>query len=102
IAFRRQYGNPPFNRLASLIYAHTNPERCQQEAERMMLLLREERDSQGLAGTTLIGPSPAHAQRIRGRYRWQLIIRGPDPMSIISKVPIPQGWSVDIDPVGLA
>ncbi len=102
IAFRRQYGNPPFNRLASLIYAHTNPERCQGETEQMMLLLREERDSQGLASTTLIGPSPAHTQRIRGRYRWQLIIRGPDPMSIISKVPIPQGWTVDVDPVGLA
>ncbi|MBT9160444.1 MAG: Primosomal protein N' [Dehalococcoidia bacterium] len=102
IAFRRQYGNPPFNRLASLIYAHTNPERCQEEAERMVLLLREERDSQGLASTALIGPSPAHTQRIRGRYRWQLIIRGSDPMSIISKVPIPQGWIVDIDPVGLA
>ncbi|MCL0060444.1 primosomal protein N' [Dehalococcoidia bacterium] len=102
IAFRHEHGNPPFNRLVSLIYAHTNPERCQQEAERMMLLLRQERDSQGLAGTTLIGPSPAHTQQIRGRYRWQVIIRGSDPMSIISKVPIPQGWTVDIDPVGLA
>jgi len=102
IAFRHQYGNPPFNRLASLIYTHTNPDRCREEAERMMLVLREERDSQGLASTALIGPSPAHTQRIRGRYRWQLIIRGTDPMSIISRVPIPQGWTVDVDPVGLS
>ena len=100
-AFRHQYGNPPFNRLVSMVYAHTNAERCQEEAERMIHLLREERDAQGLASTTLIGPSPAYAQRVRGRYRWQVIIRSLDPMDILSRVTIPQGWVVDVDPVGL-
>ena len=101
IAFRHHYGNPPFNRLASMVYTHTNAERCREEAERMVRLLREERDSQGLANTALIGPVPAYAQRVRGRYRWQVIIRSPDPVSIITHTPIPQGWTVDIDPVGL-
>ena len=101
IAFRHHYGNPPFNRLASMVYTHTNAERCREEAERMVRLLREERDSQGLANTALIGPVPAYAQRVRGRYRWQVIIRSPDPVSIIAHTPIPQGWTVDIDPVGL-
>ncbi|PIU55585.1 MAG: primosomal protein N', partial [Chloroflexi bacterium CG07_land_8_20_14_0_80_51_10] len=100
-AFRHQYGNPPFNRLVSMVYAHTNAERCQEEAERMIHRLREERDAQGLASTTLIGPSPAYAQRVRGRYRWQVIIRSLDPMDILSRVTIPQGWVVDVDPVGL-
>ena len=101
IAFRHQYGNPPFNRLIYLVYAHTNADQCQEEAERLARLLREEIDAQGLANISLIGPSPAYIQRIRGRYRWQLIIRSPDPMGILSKVTIPQGWTVDVDPVGL-
>ncbi|MFP4642012.1 MAG: primosomal protein N' [Chloroflexota bacterium] len=101
-AFRHYYGYPPFNRLARLLYTHTNVERCQDEAARMIGVLRDEKDSQGLANTSLIGPSPAYTERIRGRYRWQIVIRGPDPTTLLSQVPIPQGWTVDIDPVGLA
>lgn len=98
---RHQYSYPPFNRLASMVYTHTNAERCQEEAERMADAIREEQDSQGLANMAIIGPSPAYTQRVRGRYRWQVILRSPDPISILSKVSIPQGWTLDIDPVGL-
>ena len=67
----------------------------------MMQLLREERDSQGLANMALLGPVPAFVPRLRGRYRWQLIIRGPDPLELFSKITFGAGWTVDIDPVGL-
>ena len=102
IAFRRQLGNPPFSRLIRLIYTHTNAEVCRKRAEKLAQLLREERDSQGLAETTLLGPSPAYIERVRGRYRWQIIIRGSNPAALLSQVPLPQGWIVDVDPVGLA
>ncbi len=101
IAFRRQQGNPPFSRLARLTYIHTNAARCQKEAQRVYRLLEQERDSQGLPNTTLIGPSPAFTQRIRGRYRYQIIIRSPDPLPLLSKLTLPQGWAIDIDPVSL-
>ncbi len=101
LAFRREQRLPPFNRLACLTYVHTNAEACQSEAERVKRLLQSEIDSWGLAHTTLIGPAPAYIQRIRGRYRWQLIIRSPEPLTLLSKVSIPQGWTVDIDPISL-
>jgi primosomal protein N' (replication factor Y) len=101
LAFRRQQGTPPFNRLARLIYSHTNATLCQREAERMQRLLRAEIDSWGLPQTSLIGPTPAYTQRVRGRYRWQIVIRSPDPLAILHQVPIPQGWVVDIDPISL-
>ncbi len=100
-AFRRQQGTPPFNRLARLVYSHTNATLCQREAERMQRVLRAEIDSWGLPQTSLIGPAPAYTQRVRGRYRWQIIIRSPDPLTILCQVPIPQGWVVDIDPISL-
>jgi len=100
-AFRRQQGTPPFNRLARLVYSHTNATLCQREAERMQQVLRAEIDSWGLPETSVIGPAPAYTQRVRGRYRWQIVIRSPDPLTILGQVPIPQGWVVDIDPISL-
>jgi primosomal protein N' (replication factor Y) len=101
IAYRRQLHNPPFSRLASLVYSHTNDALCQREAERMKRLLIEQRDSRGIANISLIGPAPAFVHRLRGRFRWQLILRGSEPSAFLSQIPFPQGWTVDIDPMGL-
>jgi len=101
IAFRRQLHNPPFTRLALLVYAHTNDTLCQREAERMRGLLLEERDARGVGGLSVIGPAPAYVQRRRGRFRWQLVLRGSELPSFLSPIPFPQGWMIDIDPVSL-
>jgi len=101
MAFRRQQGDPPFSRLARLIYTHTNAVLCKKEAERMYRLLQQEKDSQGLPDVALFGPSPAFTQRVRGRFRWQIIVRSPNPLPLLSQLVLPRGWSVDIDPVGL-
>ena len=86
MAYRRQLRNPPFAQLACLTYVHTNDAACQNEAERMEQAIIDERDAIGVADLRLIGPAPAFIHRLRGRYSWQLM---------------PQGWTVDIDPVGL-
>ncbi|MDD5038244.1 MAG: primosomal protein N', partial [Dehalococcoidales bacterium] len=101
IAYRRQLHNPPFSRLASLVYSHTNDNTCRQEAERMKSFLRDEMNAKGMVGLTIIGPAPAFMRRLRGKFRWQLILRGSDPTAFLSQLPFPQGWIVDIDPVGL-
>ena len=101
IDYRRQLRNPPFSRLACLTYSHTNDAVCRQEAERMKRRLTQEIDSRGIADLSLIGPAPAFIHRLRGRFRWQIILRGSEPATLLSELPIPQGWVVDIDPVGL-
>jgi len=102
INYRRQLHNPPFSRLACLVYSHTNDALCQREAERMKRLLIEEIESRGIDDLGIIGPAPAFIHKLRGRFRWQLILRGSDPSAFLSLIPIPQGWTIDIDPVGLA
>jgi len=99
-SLRRQYQNPPFSRLTRLLYTNPNNALCQREAQRMHCLLKGERDSWGM-DVTFIGPSPAFITRVRGRYRWQIILRGDDPVRLLAGVTIPQGWVVDIDPVSL-
>ena len=101
IELRRQYLYPPFMRFVSMVYTHTNADRCQSEAERMAGVLEQERNSQGLANMTIVGPSPAYTQRLRGKYRWQLMVRTHDPVAILLNIDVPKGWTVDIDPVGL-
>jgi len=101
IAYRNQLQNPPFTRLVNLIYSHTNDAHCQKEAERMKSLLIDVRDSRGMASISLIGPAPAFIHRLRGRFRWQLILRGSNPSVLLSQMSLPKGWTVDVDPVDL-
>jgi len=98
IEFRRENGYPPFGSLIKLVYSHSNESRCQQEAERLGTVLGRQIDLQGLPATDIIGPAPAYARRIRGRYRWQLLIRGARCADVLQNVTLPVGWSVDVDP----
>jgi len=100
ISLRRQYWNPPFSRLARLIYTDTDDELCRKEADALYRQLKEEADSWGMP-VSLIGPAPAFVRRVRGRYRWQIIMRSEDPVRLLSKIAIPPRWAVDIDPVSL-
>ena len=101
IAYRRQYRNPPFTHIARLLYSHTNAARCQKEAERLAGLLRDEKESRGLGAIEIIGPTPAFLGRIRGHYRWQIILRGLEPVRLLSGMNLPRGCSIDVDPMNL-
>ncbi len=98
IEARRRYGYPPFRQFVKFTYSHANRRRAQNEA----LLLRETLDQcidrLGLAQTDIVGPAPAVIERIRGKYRWQMIARGPDLHPLLRVIDTP-GWEVDIDPV---
>ncbi len=76
IAARRQQGNPPFNRLAHLLYQNVNPTICQQQATAAARLLRQRIRAQGLTDVQVIGPAPGMPERVRGQYRWRVIVRG--------------------------
>lgn len=99
IAYRRQLHNPPFSRLALLVYTHTNDALCQKETERTRALLTREKDAKGIDGLSIIGPAPAFIHKLRGRFRWQLILRGSELPAFLSPIPFPHGWTIDIDPV---
>jgi primosomal protein N' (replication factor Y) len=67
----------------------------------MKRLLIEERDSKGIADLSLVGPAPPFIRKLRGRFHWQIILRGSELSTFLSQIPMPKGWTVDIDPVGL-
>ncbi len=99
LAFRARADYPPAIRLARLVYAHANREHAQQAAESFAVTLRDALRAAGLPVTDLIGPAPAFFARVRGRYRWQILLRHVAPADFLRQIGIPAGWLVDIDPV---
>ena len=101
INYRSQLNYPPFSQLVNLIFSHINNEACQKEVNRIKKLIIEHRDVEGLTGISIIGPTPTFIHKLRGRFRWQLILRGRNLSAFLSKIPLPQGWVVDIDPINI-
>jgi primosomal protein N' len=97
---RRRAGYPPFGRLARLTLSHPNPRAAREEALRLHRALSHRRAELG-NDADVLGPSPAYVPRVRGRWRWQLLLRGRDPAALVRDFVLPPNWVVDVDPVSL-
>lgn len=49
----------------------------------------------------MLGPAPSFMHKLRNRYRWQLLLRGTDLAPLLAQLPLPPGWTLDIDPVSM-
>ena len=100
LEMRRQLEYPPFRRLASLVFRHTSEDAAQGAAERMAGSLEARIRELDLRRTELIGPVPAYFRRVRGEYRWMVVVRAADPTRVLPEE-LPRGWTLDVDPVSL-
>lgn len=98
LEFRRHQALPPFSRLVRLVYQHFSEEQCRSDAEALGRALASVRDARGEM-VDILGPAPAYPARIRGKYRWQLLLRGSKPEELLDSRNLPSGWIVDVDPV---
>ena len=101
IAFRREHRYPPLSRLVRLTCLRSNADAAQHDAETLHRMLTLKIAREGLPDVDLIGPAPAFFARVRGRYRWQIVVRGRDPTALLRDVRLPVGWRIDVDPVSL-
>jgi len=102
IEHRRKLGNPPFSQLCRLIFSHRGEAFAAEEARRLRQALDQEIASRGLEGISVIGPAPAFITRRRSRYRWVLLLRGVRVQRLLQNIALPRGWTVNVDPLGLA
>lgn len=100
LEWRRAAGYPPFGRLAQLTLTHSNPRWAREEAIRLHKVLTHRRAELG-SDTDVLGPAPAYVPRVRGRYRWQILLRGRAPIDLISESGLPEYWVIDVDPASL-
>jgi primosomal protein N' (replication factor Y) len=102
---RERYAYPPLRRFVKCTFEHADRHTAQIEAtvlaERLERLIAE----LALPAADIVGPAPALLERLRGRYRWQLIVRAADPLPLLhalSPDELPPGWSLDLDPTATA
>ncbi len=102
INFRDQNAYPPFRRLARLVYHGSGGDAgARRAAERLAERLRERIERLGLVDIELVGPAPAFYSRVRGRSRWHIIVKAPEPRDLLFGFEAGPGWRADIDPVDL-
>ena len=121
----RQHGHfPPFTHLLKLTCAYKTEKGAIQAAQKLAKEIRGEfinchselveesplglKDSSAMpqndtAGVFLLGPAPAFYERVRGTYRWQIVVRArnrADLIKIAEKVPLTK-WQTELDPNSL-
>ena len=99
LALRERFGSPPFGRLVKLTVGIVDPAAAQREAEAMAARLRDLATQRGVA-VTVVGPAPAYIARRADRWRWNVVLRGDDPVALLDGG-VDAPWSVDVDPESL-
>ena len=99
LAYRKQYGYPPFRRIARFVYSHSSAARCEQEAQDLAGTLHTR--VAAAQDARLIGPAPAFIARRRGMYRWQILLLARDLPALLEGLELRMGWTVDVDPASL-
>ena len=102
--FRRVFHYPPFTRLVLLLARHKSAAR----AEGMMRDLARRLTAHPLArGVRVSGPARAPLERLRGKWRFQMLLRGPSGnrlrqlvRAVVGDQPPPE-LVIDVDPYDL-
>ena len=96
LALRRRFGSPPFGRLIKLTVGIVDRDAAERDAAAMADRLRGRARERG-QDVAVLGPAPAYIARRADRWRWNIVLRGPDPATLLEGGLEPP-WSVDVDP----
>jgi primosomal protein N' (replication factor Y) len=97
---RKRLGYPPFGRLVRLEYRHLNSQMAENTCQSMAELLHSRAKKEARTETEILGPVPCFQAKFNDLFCWQVILRGPEPASILP-IRFPEGWRVEIDPPDL-
>ena len=75
LAVRERIGWPPFRRLMRVVLSHQREEVVRREAEALAERVGESIDALSLSYADVLGPSPCALSRLRGKYRYDLLVR---------------------------
>ena len=100
LEYRKQLGYPPYSKLARLEYRHADSAKAQEESQKTTSRLKVKMEAEGRHQTELIGPVPSFFSKVDGIYRWQIVLRGPDLVSLLRDLKL-DSWRIEIDPISL-
>jgi primosomal protein N' (replication factor Y) len=99
LGLRRRFASPPFGRLVKLTVGMTDRAAAEDAARAKADELRR-RSEERRAGVAVVGPAPAYIARRADRWRWNVVLRGDDPVALLDGG-LDAPWSVDVDPESL-
>ncbi len=73
IVMREELNYPPFSQLANLVLTSAGEAEVERRAELVAAQLRRTAPE----GVDVLGPAPAPLAKLRGRFRWHLLVRAP-------------------------
>jgi primosomal protein N' (replication factor Y) len=98
--FRKRLRYPPFTRMVRLETRNTDAAQAEAAAralaEQIGLWIREG----DFRATEIIGPVPCFFGRQNSLYRWQIVLRGPNPINVLRGRSLGD-WRVEVNPVSL-
>ena len=103
---RAVLGFPPFGRIANIVASGRSAQAVREVAHAAADALRGAMPE----GFSLVGPAPAPIMRVKGNWRWHLLLKaqpGADLPGLLARalepVQVPEGVTriVDVDPVGM-
>ena len=100
LEYRRQLGYPPYARLVRLEYRHVDPLKAEEESQKTATRLRDRIVAEKRHQTELVGPVPSFFSKVEGIHRWQIVVRGPDPASLLRDLKL-RDWRIEVDPISL-
>ena len=100
LQFRKEIGYPPYSRMIRLEISDPVSGKAESRAYQLLSDIKQLMDSEQHRATKIIGPAPCFFPRINGKYRWHIILRGPDPLPIVSKINT-EKIRVEVDPPSL-
>jgi primosomal protein N' (replication factor Y) len=98
--YRKQLSYPPYTRLARLEYRHADSAKAEEESQKTASRLKVKIEAEARHQTEIIGPVPSFFAKMDGLYRWQIIVRSPDPAALLRDVKL-SDWRVELDPISL-
>ena len=87
LRYRKQLGYPPFARAVNIRFEGTDGDKvsayAEQFAEKLHAVIDAEHTATGSPGSeVLLGPAPAPIEKIKGRERWHLLLKGEQPRAL--------------------
>jgi primosomal protein N' (replication factor Y) len=99
LEYRRQLGYPPFGRVTRLEYRHRDAAKAESESQRVLQILQGKIKTENRNRTT-ISAVPCFFAKVDGVFRWQVILRGPNPASLLRGLRL-EDWRIEVDPISL-
>ena len=86
VEFRRALNYPPFSRLVHLRLEGPRPLEIEHQAKSLGEWLREQcrRKASTYREIEVLGPAPAPILKLRGRYRWQILLKGKQTQPLLA------------------